>query len=61
MGIIALTIENELEIVIKEGRNKRLCDMKITFMLFINNPNRYVYITSQISLIMSLGIICNYN
>ena len=40
MGIIALTIENELEIVIKEGRNKRLCDMKITFMLFINNPSR---------------------
>ena len=43
MGIIALTIENELEIVINEGRNKRLCDMNITFMLFINNPNRYVH------------------
>ena len=43
MGIIALTIENELETVINEGRNKRLCDMNITLMLFINNPNRYVY------------------
>ena len=33
VGIIALTIENELETVIKEGGNKMLRDMKIEFML----------------------------
>ena len=48
MGIIALTIENELETVIKEGRNKRLCDMKITFMLFISSLSRYLYSEDQI-------------